>query len=107
MSEENKNSKYEKLLSKLASSRRAKIQKNLADHNFYVDGLKKGSNLFDKLLFRAILEQAEGLALTFDKPHSYQPEKAHVERLGQEAYETLNKAAILRPTRLGPLTLIS
>ncbi len=106
MNKEDKKARYVRLLSELAKDRKQKSKKDLSDRDFYVDGLKKGTSLFDHLLFRAILEQAEGLALTFNKPHSYQPENAEVPRLSKEAYETLEKSAILRPTRLGPLTLI-
>ena len=106
MTKQDKKKKYIRLLNQLSKARKEAGTKRLADHDFYIDGLKKGVCLFDHLLFRAILEQAEGLSLTFNKPHSYQPEEAEKVRLGKEALETLEKAAILRPTRLGPLTLI-
>lgn len=107
MTEEDKKKKFARLLDHISHERKSKNKKDLSEHEIYIQRIKKQASLFDKLLFKAILEQAEGLSLAFTKPHSYRPEQAEVVRISKEAYETLEKAAILRPTKLGPLTLIS
>lgn len=106
MTKEDKKKRYLKLLGELSKARKEGNQKKLSDHDFYIDGLKENANLFDELLFQAVLQQAESLSLTLNKPYSYQVESAEYNRLSREAYDTLDKAAILRPTRIGPLCLI-
>ncbi len=102
----NKKKKFVELLNRITISRKEQKLTSLANHQFYIDRVKKESSLFDYLLFRALLEQAEGLSLTFTKPHSFTIENKETPRLSREIYEALDKAATLRPTRLGPLTLI-
>lgn len=106
MAKSNKKKKYIELLDRISASRKEQKLASLADHQFYIDRVRKEASLFDYLLFRALLEQAEGLSLAFTKPHSFTLENGEAPRLSKEVYEALDKAAILRPTRLGPLTLI-
>jgi hypothetical protein len=106
MNKENKKKKLISILSKL-SEKEEKAKADLANHEFYIDRVKEKVSLFDYVMFQAIMEQAEGLALTFNKPHSYQLENAEAPRLSKEVYDALEKSAILRPTRMGYLSLIS
>lgn len=102
-----KKEKYIRILSRIRKEKKDKVsEKNWSDHRIQLTQSAKHHSLFDYLLFQALLEQAEGLSLAFTKPHCYRPEEQEAPRLSKEVYENLEKAAILRPTRLGPLTLI-
>ncbi len=107
MDQERKKTKMVSIISTLSQKRRQKAEKDLSERHFHLKQAQEKANLFDKLIFQAILEQAEGLSLAFSKPFTYQSENKEVVRLGAETHQALEKAAILRPTRLGPLTLIS
>ncbi len=106
MNQESKKKKFVSILSKLAQDRKSKTQKALAEHHFYLRDAQEKASLFDYLIFQAILEQADTMSLVFGKPHQYQVIGAEETRLSREAYDTLDKSAILRPTRIGPLSLI-
>ena len=106
MNKETKKKKFVSILSKVAQSRRSKAKKDLAEHDFYLKNVKEKSSLFDYLVFQAILQQADTMSLIFGKPHQFHVVGAEETRLSREAYETLDKSAILRPTRIGPLSLI-
>lgn len=101
-----KKEKYIRILNRISREKDQKNKKMLSEYAISFSNTSQNSSLFDYLVFKAILEQAEGLSLTFTKPHSYTAEGAEKTRLSKEAYETLEKSAALRPTRLGPLTLI-
>lgn len=103
---EEKKKKFNKLLEALSDCRKESFKKKLSEHDFSVEDLKKKANLFDEIILVAILEQAEGLSLTFDKPHSYQIENTEFIRLTREAYDALNRAAILKAVNLGPMTFM-
>lgn len=106
MDKEAKKKKFITLLSKIAQERKDKSEKDLANHTFDFRQIREKSNLFDYLVFQAIMAQADNLSLVFGKPHQYQVVGAEETRLSREAYETLEKSSILRPTRIGPLSLI-
>ncbi|MCH9631858.1 MAG: hypothetical protein S4CHLAM6_01760 [Chlamydiae bacterium] len=106
MNKEAKKKRFVSILSKVAQSRRGKVEKDLAEHEFYLKNVKEKSSLFDYLVFQAILEQADTMSLVFGKPHQFHVVGAEETRLSREAYDTLEKSAILRPTRIGPLSLI-
>lgn len=106
MNQTNKNKKFVSILSQISREKREKAKKSLNDHQFHLQEARKKANLFDYLIFQALMEQADSMSMILGKPHQYQVESEVGTRLGKEAYENLDKSAILRPTRLGPLSLI-
>lgn len=105
MNKENKKKQFVSILSKLAQERRDS-EKKLVDHHFYLKQVVEKNTLFNHLIYQAILKQAEDLSLAFGKPYQYQTEEEEKTRLGKEALETFDRSALLRATRVGPLTLI-
>lgn len=106
MNQESKKKKFVSILSKISSEKKEKAKKKLSEHHFHLRAVQEKANLFDYLLFKAIMEQTDSMSFIFGKPHQYQVEGEAATRLGKEAIEQLEKSAILRPTRMGPLTLI-
>lgn len=106
MSQTKKEKKFVEILSRINRRKREDKLRDLSEYHFYVNASKEKVSVLDHVLFQALMEQAEGLSLTFTKPHSYTPEHSEVTRLSKETVEALDKFASLRPTRLGPLTLI-
>lgn len=106
MNQTKKNKKFVSILSQISREKREKVKKGLNEHHFQQQEAQKKANLFDFLVFQALMEQSDSMSMILGKPHQYQVESEVSTRLGKEAYESLNKSAILRPTRLGPLSLI-
>ena len=106
MNQEGKKKKYVSILSKVAKDRKSRAKKDLAEHEFSFKEAQKKASLFDFLIYQALLEQADNMSLVYGKPLQFQAQGSEETRLSKEAYETLEKSAILRPTRLGPLSLI-
>lgn len=106
MSQDNKKKKFIQIVSQISNQRQKEREGGLSDHAFYIQKTKEQISLFDHLMFRAILEQAEGLSLTYGKPFQYNAKDDDAPRLSKEAFEALEKSAIFRPTRLGILSLI-
>lgn len=106
MNQESKKKKFVSILSKISEEKSEKTKKNLSEHHFHLRAIQEKAHLFDYLLFRAIMEQTDTMSFIFGKPHQYQVEGEKAARLGKEALEALDRSAILKPTRIGPLTLI-
>jgi len=105
-SKESKKKKFISILSKISDEKKAKTNKRLSEHQFHLKDAQEKANLFDYLLFRAIMEQTNSMSFVFGKPHQYHVEGETAIRLGKEALETFDKSAFLRPTRIGPISLI-
>lgn len=106
MNQDSKKTKFVSILSKISDEKKEKAKKNLSEHNFNLRASQEKGSLFDYLILSAIIEQTDSMSLIYGKPHEYQVKSEVGTRLGKEALEALEKAAILRPTRMGPLTLI-
>lgn len=106
MNQEDNKKKFIQILNEAAQERRQKARKDLAEHKFDWQTVQEKASLFDTLVFRAIMEQTDNLSLVFGKPHQFQLAEAKEILLAKETYDAMEKSAILRPARLGPLTLI-
>ena len=106
MDQESKKKKFVSILSKISDEKKEKAKKSLSDHQFQLSIAQEKASLFDYLVLSAIIEQTDSMSLIYGKPLQYQVKTEVGTRLGKEALEALDRSAILRPTRLGPLTLI-